>query len=309
MLSADTKSQIEGLIQKNRVVLFMKGNKHFPQCGFSAQVVQILKQVGVPFESVNVLQDATLREGIKEFTQWPTIPQLYVDGQFVGGCDIVKDMFAQGDLQKLLGVEAKDEGAVTAPSITISARAAKAFKDADDGTGDKLRIEVTPDFKYELYFGPKKDGDFEVSASGTTVLVDRGSARRANGISIEWVDTPEGGAFRIENPNEPPSVKPLSVQELKAWLDRGDAVELFDVRGDDERARAKIAQAKKYDEAAEAYVRTLPKDAVIVMQCHHGGRSRRAAERLVAEGFRRVYNLEGGIDAWSAKVDPSVARY
>ncbi len=309
MLSADTKTQIEGLIHKNRVVLFMKGNKHFPQCGFSAQVVQILKQVGVPFEGVNVLQDAALRDGIKEFAQWPTIPQLYVDGQFVGGCDIVKDMFAQGDLQKLLGVEPKDEGAVTAPTIAISSRAAKAFKDADDGSGDKLRIEVTPDFKYELYFGPKKDGDFEVSAAGTTVLVDRGSARRANGISIDWVDTPEGGAFRIENPNEPPSVKPLSVQELKAWLDRGDAVELYDVRGDDERARAKIAQAKKFDEAAEAHVRTLPKDTVIVMQCHHGGRSRRAAERLVAEGFRRVYNLEGGIDAWSAKVDSSVARY
>ncbi|MBL8606823.1 MAG: Grx4 family monothiol glutaredoxin [Myxococcales bacterium] len=306
MLSAETKSQIEGLIQKNRVVLFMKGNKHFPQCGFSAQVVQILKEVGVPFDGVNVLQDAALRDGIKEFTQWPTIPQLYVDGQFVGGCDIVKDLYAQGELQKLLGAEAED---VPAPVIHVHERAAKAFRDADDGSGDLLRLEVSSDFKYELYFGPKKAGDFEVKAGGLTILVDRASAKRANGITIEWVETADGGAFRIDNPAEPPSVKPLSVTELKAWLDRGDKLEIFDVRGDDERARAKIDAAKKFDESAEAYVRTLPKSTTIVMQCHHGGRSRRAAERLVAEGFTRVYNLEGGIDAWSVKVDPKVARY
>lgn len=306
MLSAETKTQIEGLIQKSRVVLFMKGNKHFPQCGFSAQVVQILKEVGVPFDGVNVLQDPALRDGIKEFTQWPTIPQLYVDGQFVGGCDIVKDLYAQGELQKMLGAETED---VPAPVIRVHERAAKAFRDADDGSGDLLRLEVSSDFKYELYFGPKKAGDFEVKADGLTILVDRASAKRANGITIEWVETPDGGAFRIDNPAEPPSVKPLSVTELKAWLDRGDRIELFDVRGDDERARAKIDAAKKFDEAAEAYVRTLPKNTTIVMQCHHGGRSRRAAERLVAEGFSRVYNLEGGIDAWSVKVDPKVARY
>jgi rhodanese-related sulfurtransferase/Fe-S cluster assembly iron-binding protein IscA len=180
---------------------------------------------------------------------------------------------------------------------------------ADDGSGDLLRLEVSSDFKYELYFGPKKAGDFEVKAGGLTILVDRASAKRANGITIEWVETADGGAFRIDNPAEPPSVKPLSVTELKAWLDRGDKLEIFDVRGDDERARAKIDAAKKFDESAEAYVRTLPKSTTIVMQCHHGGRSRRAAERLVAEGFTRVYNLEGGIDAWSVKVDPKVARY
>ena len=86
------RSKLEDTIKKNRVVLFMKGNKHFPQCGFSAQVVGILKELGAPFETVNVLQDPAVRDGIKEYSSWPTIPQLYVEGEFIGGCDIVKEM-------------------------------------------------------------------------------------------------------------------------------------------------------------------------------------------------------------------------
>ena len=86
-------------IQNNDVVLFMKGNAAFPQCGFSALVVQVLSQLGVTFKDVNVLEDNELREGIKEFTNWPTIPQLYIKGEFVGGCDIVREMYESGELQ------------------------------------------------------------------------------------------------------------------------------------------------------------------------------------------------------------------
>ncbi len=89
-------------ITDNDVVLFMKGTSAFPQCGFSAAVVQILSQLGVPFKDVNVLDDPTIRQGIKDFTQWPTIPQLYVKGEFVGGCDIVREMFVSGELAELL---------------------------------------------------------------------------------------------------------------------------------------------------------------------------------------------------------------
>jgi len=93
---------IRQTITENDVVLFMKGNAKFPQCGFSAQVAQILDHVAVPYKDVNVLEDDTLREGIKAFTNWPTIPQLYVKGEFVGGCDIIREMFQEGELQKLL---------------------------------------------------------------------------------------------------------------------------------------------------------------------------------------------------------------
>ena len=98
--------RIEADITANPVVLYMKGTPVFPQCGFSARVVQILSHVGVPFKGVNVLEDAEIREGIKTYTNWPTIPQLYVGGEFVGGCDIIMEMFQSGELQSIL----KDKG-------------------------------------------------------------------------------------------------------------------------------------------------------------------------------------------------------
>jgi monothiol glutaredoxin len=92
---------IQAAITENPVMLFMKGTAMFPQCGFSARVVQILTHSGVPFKTANVLEDPELRDGIKAFSNWPTIPQLYVKGEFVGGCDIVTEMFQSGELQAL----------------------------------------------------------------------------------------------------------------------------------------------------------------------------------------------------------------
>jgi monothiol glutaredoxin len=94
--------RIRDEIGKNDVLLFMKGTPVFPQCGFSAAVVEVLSELGVKFHGVNILVDPELRQGIKEFSQWPTIPQLYVKGEFVGGCDIIREMFQAGELQKLL---------------------------------------------------------------------------------------------------------------------------------------------------------------------------------------------------------------
>lgn len=94
--------RIKSEINNNDVVLFMKGSKVFPQCGFSAQVVQILGMLGVTYKDVDILADTALRQGIKDFSSWPTIPQLYVKGEFVGGCDITREMFQSGELQQLL---------------------------------------------------------------------------------------------------------------------------------------------------------------------------------------------------------------
>ena len=95
-------AEIQAQIDANPVLLFMKGTPMFPQCGFSARVIQILKHAGVPFKTVNVLEDQEIREGIKAFSKWPTIPQLYVKGEFIGGCDIVTEMYQSGELQTLL---------------------------------------------------------------------------------------------------------------------------------------------------------------------------------------------------------------
>ena len=97
-----TFERIESDIKSNPVVLYMKGTPVFPQCGFSARVVQILSHIGVPFKGVNVLEDPDIRDGIKAYANWPTIPQLYVQGEFVGGCDIIMEMFQAGELQSMM---------------------------------------------------------------------------------------------------------------------------------------------------------------------------------------------------------------
>ncbi len=96
------QKRIQETISGHRVVLFMKGSKMFPQCGFSAKVVELLKRSGAEFRDINVLTDPGIREGIKAFSNWPTIPQLYIDGQFVGGCDIVTELYQSGELAKML---------------------------------------------------------------------------------------------------------------------------------------------------------------------------------------------------------------
>ena len=98
----DAKTRIESQVTANDVVLFMKGTPQFPMCGFSGQVTQILNYLGVEYKGINVLEDADIRQGIKDYANWPTIPQLYVKGEFVGGCDITREMFQSGELQQML---------------------------------------------------------------------------------------------------------------------------------------------------------------------------------------------------------------
>ena len=108
--------RIKTEIGDNPVMLYMKGTAMFPQCGFSARVVQILSHVGVPFKTANVLEDDELREGIKQFSNWPTIPQLYVNGEFVGGCDIITEMFQSGELQAMFEKSGVAKAAESGPS-------------------------------------------------------------------------------------------------------------------------------------------------------------------------------------------------
>jgi len=107
-MSDDIMGKIQSQIDQNRVILYMKGTKEMPQCGFSAKVVQIINSHGVPFETVDVLADPEIRQGIKEISNWPTIPQLYINGKFIGGCDICIEMDERGELEPLL-MEASQE--------------------------------------------------------------------------------------------------------------------------------------------------------------------------------------------------------
>jgi monothiol glutaredoxin len=306
-----TNENIQKLIDDNKIVLFMKGTKMFPQCGFSSRSVEIFKRCGVEFKDVNVLADPGIRQGIKDFSNWPTIPQAYVDGKFVGGSDILLEMYENGELQTLLGIdEGADDTDAGPPQLTVTDKAKEAFKSAVEEAGDDvLRFDVSPSFKYDLYFGPKNDEDYGIDVGGMTVFVNKRSARRVNGTKIDFIDGPDGQGFKIDNPNEPPSVKNITAKDLKAAFDAKEELHFFDVRGDKERAIAKIEGDIALDAAGQARLDALDKGAKIVLYCHHGMRSKATGDQLIAQGYTNVFNLTGGIDAWSAQVDDSVPRY
>ncbi|HEU4578222.1 MAG TPA: Grx4 family monothiol glutaredoxin [Polyangiaceae bacterium] len=312
-----TRQKIEQDVKGHPVVLFMKGTPQAPRCGFSATVAGILDELVGEYKSVDVLADSALRDGIKEYSDWPTIPQLYVKGQFVGGCDIVREMYESGELHETLGVKLD---AVEPPRIEVSAAAAQALQEAlaeasaeEPGGAHYIRVEVASDFQHALSVGTKKPRDVEVrvsaAGSGLALLLDRASARRAGGLSIDFVDGPDGPAFKLENPNEPPRVKSLSVKELRAKMQAEPGLKLFDVRAQKEREQALIEGSRLLDREAQQEIMKLDKATPLYFHCHHGGRSQQAAAFFLSHGFSNVYNVTGGIDAWSLEVDPKVPRY
>jgi monothiol glutaredoxin len=301
------RARIQELITKNDVVLFMKGNKNFPQCGFSSAVVGILKELEVPFETVNVLSDPTIRDGIKQFSDWPTIPQLYIKGEFVGGSDIIREMHSKGELQQMLGKEQKP---VEPPNVILTDTAMQAFRGAagEADADDALRLTIDARFQNDLYFGPKEPDDIIITANGITIAMDAATAKRANGLKIDFVQGPGGAGFKIDNPNEPPRVKGVGPEDVKQMLASGEKLQFIDVRTEKERAIAKVDAARLLDEAYAGELEALPKDSKLVFMCHHGVRSQNAAQQFLDRGFTNVWNVVGGIDAWSA-MDPSVPRY
>ena len=303
-LSPELRGRITALVQSNSVFLFMKGNRHQPQCGFSASVVGMLGGLTSDYETFDVLSDPEVREGIKEFSNWPTIPQLYVNGEFLGGSDIVQEMFASGELHKALGVERLDP---ITPTISITDAAAQVLEQArtQQGADGGLHISVSPSFRYSLGFGPQKPGEVAVEANGWQVYVQNDSTHRANGLTIGVVE----GQLHIENPNEGNSVSSLSVQELQALIRAGEEFELIDVRSPEERELAVIEGSRLLDRNTTAELEKLPADRRVIFYCHTGQRSQVAAQAFASNGHPNVYNLMGGIDAWSTEIDPQVPRY
>jgi monothiol glutaredoxin len=301
----ELRQRIADTVSTHRVVLFMKGSPAAPQCGFSASVSGILDGLLGEYHTVDVLRDAELREGIKEFSSWPTIPQLYVDGEFVGGADIVSSLYESGELVEKLGTLAQ----APTPTVTLSDAARAEFLAALEDPSECVRLDVTPGFEHDLAVGVPDPRDIVLETNGVRISMPRSAARRADGIHIDIVTTPEGPAFKIQNPNEPPRVKRISATELASRLSRGENLVLIDVRTDQERRIASIQGARALDATLMSELEGGPKDRTLVVQCHHGVRSLRAAEELVAAGFRDVYNLVGGIEAWSRDVDPEVPRY
>ena len=307
-LDPSLKKKFDSLVQSDSVVLFMKGTRSFPQCGFSASVVNILNTLVPKYTTVNILSDAEVRTGMKEYSDWPTFPQLFIKGEFVGGADIIRQMHETGDLEKKLGdlVEAPK-----VPTVTIGTKAAAELSAAlkESAPGDVIHLTITPSWEHQFDIGAKEASHVTLESGGITLQLDRASAARAEGVTIDFVEDATGAGFKIENPNRPAQVRQIDAKALKALLDSGKVKAFYDVRTEKERNVAKIEGAKLFDDEAMKEAEALPKDTHIAFYCHHGNRSRAAAEHFIKEGFTNVYNLAGGIDAWSRDVDSKVPRY
>ena len=183
-LDPDTRKKIEQLVASDSVVLFMKGSRSFPQCGFSASVVNILNTLIPKYTTVNILSDADVRTGMKEFSDWPTFPQLFINGEFVGGADIVRQMHESGDLEKKLG---KLAAPAAAPKLTVSPRAGQELAAAlkEGSSGDVIHLTITPSWEHQLDLGPKEAGHLTIESGGVVVQLDRASAGRAEGVTID----------------------------------------------------------------------------------------------------------------------------
>ena len=305
-LNDSTREKIEDLIQQNRVVLFMKGTPKAPQCGFSSKTVGLLDSVLDNYKSVDVLEDQDIREGIKAYGDWPTIPQLYIDGELVGGCDIVTAMFNNCELHEMLGVEAPDR---TPPEVTITDAAAEKILEAMEGhEGIGLHFAVDAGWQSQFNLAPAEGHELKIETNGITLFFDLASAQRAQGAVIDWVESMQGAGLTIHLPQAPEPVKQMSVTELKNKLDNNSVI-LIDVRGSEEQSLASLDAAKPMNSETMQLMEALPKDTVLAFICHVGNRSQVAAEHFRKQGFTNVNNVAGGIDAWSKEIDSSVPEY
>jgi monothiol glutaredoxin len=302
------RSRIESLLQSNRVVLFMKGQPNMPQCGFSAKAVGALGALGVDYAHVNVLADQDIREGIKAYGDWPTIPQLYIDGELVGGSDIIEQMSNSGELATMLGLEAPDR---TPPKITVTPAAVEMLRNAveDAGEGAALALSINAQYQPNFQLAQYDANAIAAESNGIRIQFDLASARRADGVTIDWVDDIRGKGLAIDNPNAPKPVQTLSPKEADAKVRAGEML-LVDVRPADERAIAAVSLPfKTFDGNGRAELEALPKDTAIAFLCRSGGRSQQAAEEFLARGFTDVYNIAGGTNAWADELDAGLAKY
>jgi monothiol glutaredoxin len=301
-----TRERIETVLKDHRVVLFMKGDRRQPQCGFSAAATNMLNELLPDYHTINVLEDPEIREGIKAYGEWPTIPQLYVGGELVGGADIIRQLYTSGELHELFGAAKPDR---TPPEITITDAAAEAIRQGTaSAQGVALHLEIGPDHSAGFQLAPAGEHDIVAHSNGLDVHFDPASAQRAKGIVIDWVSTVQGEGLSLKFPGAQ-EIKSITVHELKARLAEG-SITLIDVRPAHGRSQATpLAHARVLEEEGYESLAALPKDTALAFICHHGISSLEMAKRFAAHGFSDISNVEGGMDAWAAEIDSSVPRY
>ncbi|MGJ8663773.1 MAG: Grx4 family monothiol glutaredoxin [Marinicella sp.] len=299
-MSDQTTQRIEKMLNENPVFLFMKGTPQTPMCGFSSNTVKILKDmIGDDFASFNVLEDPEIREGIKSYGQWPTIPQLYINKELVGGNDIISEMFNTGELHELLNLKQPDR---SPPEISITDEALNHIKAGLKDMGEhQLFLSVDEEFNTRFSLELPKGYEVVADVGDLKVYMDIGTAKRANGVEISWVDELQGSGLRINNPNEPPAVQDLAVSELQDWFATDiENPKIYDVRSVEKFEEGSVDHAVRLDKQAITEIEGMDKNTPLVFVCQIGQSSMSAAEFFRKKGYTKVYNLTGGYNSWIA---------
>jgi monothiol glutaredoxin len=294
-LDPATKERIEQMVTGNKVMLFMKGTPQMPQCGFSSQTAGALDTLlSGNYASFNVLEDQTIREGIKDYGDWPTIPQLYVNGELIGGCDIVMEMFNAGELHEMFGLEAPDR---TPPEIEISDKAAEKIGEFLAAyPGQFLHFKIGSDWNAQFHLGPKAGTEIASIVGELTLLMDLASAQRARGAKIDWVESVQGEGLKLDLPGAPPPVEQMQAEELQRRLNASEHMVVVDTRSEGDRQRAPLDFAKPLDSGLMAELTEADRKTPLVFICNQGVSSQGVAEHYRKQGFTEVYNLEGGVE-------------
>lgn len=296
-MNTETKQIIENLISKNDCVLFMKGTPSHPQCGFSSNTVTIVKELlGDDFITFNVLENNEVREGIKEYGNWPTIPQVYVKSELIGGNDIVTEMYNTGELHSLLNLPQPDR---TPAVIKITDKAKENILAGIENIGSNV-LMLSIDGQFNTRFSIDKPKGYEVvsEVADIKIYMDVGTAKRANGIEIDWVEDLQGAGLVIKNPNEPKPVNQLTIESLRTGIEKGQYTHIYDVRSEEQFNNQNIPGSKRLDKENMQFIESLDKDTELVFVCSVGNTSQGACEFYRKKGYKNINNLVGGVSAW-----------
>lgn len=198
----------------------------------------------------------------------------------------------------------------TPPEVTITEVALRAFRDAESGAGEGevLRLTIDAKFHNDLYFGPIEPNDVVIVVSGLRLAMDARTARRANGLTIDYVDSVSGPGFKLDNPNASSPIQGIRPADVVRMLEKRERFQFIDARHESEQTKAGVEAARPLDQAYQVELDALPKDSKLVFMGHHSTGGQVTARLFHDRGFSNVWYVVGGIDAWST-MDPSVPRY
>lgn len=309
-----TKDAIREIVESETLVVFAKGTKEAPRCGFSSRAIETLRATGKPFKVIDTLADPTCRPALVSYSDWPTTPQIFVKGELIGGHDILMEMAAEGEFQKQVAEAFGEEykaPQVEACPVEVTEAARTAVKGFMESPGDLLRLKVDA-VNGEAAFSLDLDtrvtmNDTRWAVGDLNVVCSRASRALFDTVRIDWVEKDGGGGFSVKEIGEAPAIpEALEIDgaELKQILDNPpEKLVIVDVREDDEWKSGHAPNAKhlplsRLEKEWEAA--GLAKDAPIIVYCAKGARSLKAVNFLREKGLAKARSLTGGLGSFPA---------